>query len=97
MNIYKILDCPLITEKSQELMGQLKNQERHVFHVSHGANKGSVKQAIQKTYNVKVAKVNIIKIHRKSKKFRNQEVWQPRKKKAIVTLVAGAKIEIVKT
>jgi len=58
-------------------------------------NKIEIKNAVEKIYNVKVEKVNIMNVKGKTKRIRwNQEGKTPTWKKAIVTLKRGYEIKI---
>ncbi len=82
---YKILVKPLVTEKS--FKGMEKGQ--YVFKVNKKANKISVRNAVEKVYDVKVLRVNIItvkgKIVNRGKIAGRTSDW----KKAVVTLKPG--------
>lgn len=85
---YKVLVKPLVTEKS--FKGIAKGQ--YVFKVSKKANKITVRNAVEKVYDVKVLRVNIISVHGKAiargKIAGRTSDW----KKAIVTLKPGQTI-----
>jgi large subunit ribosomal protein L23 len=88
---WQILSHPKLSEK----VSLLEAQNKYVFLLRGRPNKISVKRAIEKTYNVKVTKVNILKEQPKVKKYRGQIVKIPRPvKKVIVTLAAGQKINL---
>ncbi|TFG03618.1 MAG: 50S ribosomal protein L23 [Promethearchaeota archaeon] len=54
---YKIIEKPLITEKTFDLIEQ---QNKLVFIVNKSANKKEIKRAVEKIHNVKVIKVNTL-------------------------------------
>ena len=54
---YKIIERPLITEKTFDI---IERENKLVFIVNKKANKNQIKQAIEKIHNVKVIKVNTI-------------------------------------
>ena len=82
---YDIIIRPILTEKSHRLM----NERKYVFEVNPLANKGQIKEAVEKIFNVKVEKVNVINVKPKPKR-RGIFVGRSRKwKKAIVTLKEG--------
>ena len=62
---YKIIQRPLITEKTFDL---IERENKLVFIVHKRANKSQIKQAIEKIHNVKVIKVNTIITPRGEKK-----------------------------
>lgn len=85
MNSYKHYDlirAPIVTEKSTALSGQNK----FTFHVATSAEKATIKIAIEKIFQVKVKKVNIMNVKGKNKRFKGIQGKQSDKKKAIVTL-----------
>ena len=85
---YDIIFQPVITEKS----ASMESEGKYVFKVDVRANKTQVKQAIEKMFNVKVEKVNIMNIHPKKKRVGKYEGKSNRYKKAIVKLAKGSTI-----
>lgn len=89
----QVLRSPLVTERTT-IMREKNNQ--YVFRVSPDANKGQVKQAVEKFFKVKVANVRTMNY---DGKLRRLAAGRPegRKiswKKAIVTLKQGQKINL---
>lgn len=78
------------TEKGTQL-GPLN---KYIFNVDTKATKLEIKNAVEKIYKVKVAGVNVIKMHGKLKRVRYKAGYSPDWKKAVVTLKPGSKIEI---
>lgn len=91
INLHDILYHPLITERSTDLREGLN---KVVFIVSPYANKHQVKLAVERTLKVKVEKVNIINMEGKKKRLGKFEGKKPNRKKAIVTLKKGEKLDI---
>ncbi len=91
MNIYQVLLKPTITEKST----LLQESGRYTFQVDLNANKGLVKEAVEKNFNVTVVDVNIIKLHGKLKRYGPKYKRMPNIKKAVVTLKPGDRINLV--
>lgn len=89
-SIYDILLRPVVTEKSTSLL----QQNKYTFIVDPKANKTEIKQAVEKIFNVKVEKVNTMRVKGKYKRVRNIPGKTPEVKKAIVTLKKGDKIEL---
>ena len=87
---YAVLIRPIITEKSTVLTGL----DKYVFEVDIRANKNQIKEAVQLAFSVRVAEVNTMTIKGKPKRFGRKVVNRPDWKKAVVTLVAGDKIEL---
>ncbi len=82
---YDIIIRPILTEKTHRMMSEGK----YVFEVNPLANKGQIKEAVEKLFNVKVEKVNVMNVKPKPKR-RGWYVGRTKKwKKAIVTLKEG--------
>lgn len=90
MNTYEILRKPLITEKNTTL--QL--QGKYAFEVKREANKNQIKEAVEKTFDVKVTAINVMTVPGKRRRAGRRFVLSPSWKKAIVTLQPGDKIEL---
>ncbi len=92
--IEEILIRPVVTEKSEALT---EKEDKYVFVVAKTSNKLSIKEAIEKMYNVSVAKVRTMIMPAKAKtRFTKSGVANGRKKaykKAIVSLVDGDTID----
>ena len=89
---YRIIRTPLLTEKCHEL------KERHnqvAFRVDPGATKSDIKAAVEKIFKAKVAAVNVVNVAGKEKRLGKNVGRRSDWKKAIVTLRAGEKIEII--
>jgi len=91
MNIYQVLVKPTITEKSTIL----QESGKYTFQVAPKANKVEVKEAVEKSFDVTVMDVNITKIHGKRKRYGPRVSKQPDIKKAVVTLAAGDRINLI--
>ncbi len=89
-----IILAPIITEKSM----RLKEKYNQVsFWVDPEANKIEIKKAVEKLFNVKVVKVQTMRVKGKPKGgFRNPGKTSLRKK-AIVRLAEGQTIEFFET
>jgi large subunit ribosomal protein L23 len=83
---------PIMTEKSYALANA---QNKYTFLVEGKANKIEIAQKVEEDYKVKVEKVNTVvrpgKLRRDYKT--NQEYREEDKKKAVVTLKKGDKID----
>ena len=86
---YDIIRKPLITEKSYSLL----NENKYTFLVDPRANKTEIKQAIEKIFKVKVEKVNTMTVRGRLKRVRTAWGKTAERKKAIVKLRQGDKIE----
>ena len=82
---YDIIVKPILTEKTHLMM----NERKYVFEVNPLANKGQIKEAVEKIFDVKVEKVNVINMKPKPKRRGIYRGKSRRWKKAIVTLKEG--------
>ena len=92
ISIYDVLRRPLITEKTN---AQLYGQNQYSFEVPTDVTRTQVKDAVEKLFDVKVTRVNIIVTPGKTKRnlhSRRMGVKKPVSKKAIVTLAEGQRI-----
>ena len=88
MNLYDIVKRPVITEQSMESIADKK----YVFEVDVNANKTEIKAAIEAIFEVKVAKINTIRMQGKVKRTGAYPAGRRAAyKKAIVTLTADSK------
>ena len=85
---YDIIRKPIITEQSMEASADKK----YVFEVDINSNKIEIKKAIEEIFDVKVAKVNTIRMLGKKKRSGAAPMGRrPNWKKAMVTLTADSK------
>lgn len=82
---------PRITEKA----GVLEKKGEYIFDIYRRTNKQEVKNAVEKTYGVKVTKVNIINIPSKKKRVGKHLGEAGKVRKAIVSLQKGQAIELM--
>ncbi len=88
-----VLVRPLITEKSTDLM----EQGQYAFEVLREANKIQIREAVEKTFNVRVKAVNTMNMPRKERRRGRRWGQVPGWKKAVVTLQEGETIDIFET
>ena len=88
MELYKVLERPLITEKTTALT----QQGKFTFQVARDANKALIKQAVHERFKVDVMAVNVITIHPKQRGAGKRRGFTSAWKKAIVTLKEGQTI-----
>lgn len=93
MNLaHSILKSMFLTEKAAALSANLN---KYTFEVDSAATKAAVANAVAKTFNVKVAGVNIINVKPRPKRnLRGRPGYSSPFKKAVVTLREGEKIEM---
>lgn len=93
MNANQVLKQVLLSEKSSKLSSELG---QYTFEVFRYANKHAIAEAVEKTFKVTVRRVNVQNYPGKNKKSRaGRPSMTSDFKKAIVTLKAGDKIELV--
>ena len=86
----QVLIKPVVSEKSYHQI----TENRYTFKVHKDAHKTQVRQAVEQLFEVKVTRVNIVKVQPKPKRRGAFKGTRPGWKKAIVELKAGDKIEI---
>ena len=78
----EIIERPIITEKSNDQL----QEGKYTFRVNKNATKVEIAKAVEKLFEVKVLKVNTMKVNGKKKRVRYKEGKTPDWKKAIVTI-----------
>ncbi|RJQ53560.1 MAG: 50S ribosomal protein L23 [Actinobacteria bacterium] len=81
---------PIISEKSYDQI----EKNKYTFEVDKRATKPQIKRAVEEIFDVGVLAVNTIKVHGKPKKQGYTRGRRPDRKKAVVTLREGDRIEI---
>ena len=89
MDASTIIRSPVITEKS----AAMAEDRKYAFIVEMSANKVQIKKAVSEMFNVTVVDVNTIIMRGKRRRVRYHIGRKPDRKKAIVTLKEGDKIE----
>jgi large subunit ribosomal protein L23 len=91
--IPNVLKLVRLTEKSNKLSSELG---QYTFEVAITSNKHQIAEAVEKAFKVTVTRVNTAVIRGKNKKSRQgRPSMTSNYKKAVVTLKAGDKIELV--
>ncbi len=96
MDYQDVLRRPVITEKNTRLM----EQGQYMFEVARDANKIQIKDAVEKTFDVTVLKVNVMNVRGKQRRRARRQGrmastgWTPSWKKAVVTLEEGDSIDL---
>ena len=85
-----LLIRPVITEKTSVMM----QDNKYTFKVPLTANKTEIRQAVEKIFNVKVEKVNTVRVLGKTKRMGRYVGIRSDYKKAIVKLAEGNTIQI---
>ena len=90
MDNARVLKRPIVTEKST-ILGEMG---RYVFEVDTAASKHDIARAVEWAFDVKVVKVNTLKVPGKMKRYGMRPSKRPDWKKAIVSLAAGDSIQL---
>ena len=88
-NAHDIIIKPIITEDSMDRLADNK----YTFKVAKTATKVEIAKAVEKLFDVEVAKVNTISVKGKEKRMGRYTGFRPDWKKAIVTLEGDKTIE----
>lgn len=90
--IYDIIKRPLFTEKGMDMK---ERENKILLEVSRDANKHEIKKAMEELFKVKVEKVATINKMGKMKRFGRSIGRTSNKKKAIITLKKGQKLDFI--
>jgi large subunit ribosomal protein L23 len=90
MHASQVVLKPIVSEKSYEAT----TRGSYTFKVHPDAHKTQIRQAVEELFNVKVERVNIVKVAAKPKRRGLYRGVRPGWKKAVVQLRAGDTIEI---
>lgn len=90
-HITDVLKKPVLTEKTL-LLQQTEN--KYTFDVELTATKPEIKDAVEKMFNVKVERVNVMNVAPKTKRLGKYVGKTNRRRKAIVTLKEGYSIDL---
>ncbi len=85
-----VIRRPILTEKSM----RGTEASKYTFEVSSDANKLAIKDAVQQLFNVRVRKVNTIRIPGRQRRRGQHYVRTTGYRKAVVTLAPGQKIDL---
>jgi len=80
---------PLISEKAS----LAQESGKYLFEVKNSANKVEIAKAVEEYYNAQVSAVNIINEKPERVRYGRHESMSSGRKKAVVTLEKGSKIE----
>ena len=89
MNAREVIRRPLVTEKSTQLM----QMGKYTFEVDPRATKVDIRRAVEELFQVKVRKVNTLWVRGKVRRRGRTVGRTPDRKKAVVTLEEGQRIE----
>ena len=89
-HITDVLKKPVLTEKSLALI----DENKYTVDVDVHSNKIEIRQAVEKLFNVKVESVHTINVKPKTKRLGKYVGKTNKRKKAIVKLAEGHKIDL---
>lgn len=87
---YDTIVAPVITEKAT----LLSEDGKVVFRVALDATKKQIAEAVEELFDVKVEKVNTLRVKGKAKRFRGIPGRRAQVKKAVITLAEGHTIDV---
>ena len=92
-DVYQVIQKVMLTEKCLRLS---EAENKYIFNVDSAANKAEIKQAVEELFKVKVTAVNTMKRQGKNKRERTPNSGRTAgRKRAVVTLAADSKIDLV--
>lgn len=91
MNPFQVLSKPVLSEKSTLVRDNLN---QYTFKVDLRATKNDVRSAVEAVYGVKVVKVQTLITRGKVVRRGNNVSMTSKTKKAVITLVEGAKLPL---
>ncbi len=91
-NIYEVIKKPLFTEKGSALK---EAENKLLVEVAIDANKMEIKKAVEELFKVKVEKVATIKAHGKMRRYGKFTGMTSERKKALITLKEGEKLDFI--
>jgi large subunit ribosomal protein L23 len=92
MEMYNVIRKLLVTEKSTLAR---EESNKYIFEVDRKANKVEIGKAVEKLFKVKVVDVHVMHVLGKKKRAGKVMGQKSSWKKAIVTLTAGNRIEVI--
>jgi len=88
-NLHQILKRPVLSEKAHGAA----ESGRYSFYVDPRVNRAQVKEAVETLFKVDVVWVNVLNVQGKPKRMGRSVGKRPDRKKAIVQLAPGQKID----
>lgn len=89
MNPHDVILAPVLSEKAIQTI----EHGKYAFYVHPSANRKQVKDAVETVFKVDVVKINVLKVRGKVKTQGRYPGRTSLRKKAIVTLQAGQRIQ----
>lgn len=89
MNAHDVIQRPVLSEKAVTSI----DAGKYAFFVHPSANRTQIKDAVETVFEVEVVKINLVKVRGKTKRMGRTTGRTADRKKAIVTLAAGQRIQ----
>ncbi len=89
MKPHEVVIAPVVSEKAVMSI----EAGKYAFFVHPSANRSQVRDAVEQVFNVDVLKVNLLTVRGKVKSLGHYAGRRPERKKAIVTLKPGQRIQ----
>jgi large subunit ribosomal protein L23 len=89
MTPHQVILRPIVSEKA---VAGIAN-DKYAFFVHPSANRSQIKDAVEAVFSVEVVKVNLLNVSGKEKSLGRYSGFRPARKKAIVTLKPGQRIQ----
>ncbi|UCH25296.1 MAG: 50S ribosomal protein L23 [Trueperaceae bacterium] len=89
MNPHDVILTPVLSEKAVGAIAEGK----YAFYVHPSANRIQIKEAVEDVFEVDVVKINLQNLRGKVRRFGRFSGRRPKRKKAIVTLKPGQRIQ----
>lgn len=90
--LYEVIKKPLFTEKGMDLK---ERENKLLIEVNPAANRHEIKKAMEEIFKVKVEKVATIIVKGKEKRYGRSVGRRSDRKKAIITLKKGEKLDFI--
>lgn len=91
-SVYSVIKKPLFTEKGARLK---EAENKLLVEVDLKANKTEIKKAVEEIFKVKVDNIHTVKLPGKWKTYGRSRGMGPARKKAIITLKKGEKLDFI--
>ena len=89
MNAHDVIQRPVLSEKAVMAI----ESGKYAFFVHPDANRTQIKDAVETVFEVDVVKINLVQVRGKNKRMGRTVGRTADRKKAIVTLAAGQRIQ----
>ncbi|HWR89753.1 MAG TPA: 50S ribosomal protein L23 [Dissulfurispiraceae bacterium] len=90
--IYDVIKRPLFTEKGMDIK---ERENKILIEVHPDANKHEIRKAMEEIFKVKIEKVATVNVRGKFKRYGKSSGMTADRKKAIITLKKGEKLDFV--